>query len=169
MTHAWIPIMREHRGTVILCDQLYPSLNGKWVIAGTYTTWFVPPQERHLDLPGVSVYVRFQVEKAGTYDCEVLLVHRALPSNAPPIMREAFQIPVTDPLFPREAGCVLRPFRVSCPPELADSPAPVGIPLLLWFKVAGEDVASCPLNIIFHPRQGHGHASDPATPPDTGR
>lgn len=170
MTHAWTHHMREHRGTVILCDHLYPSLNGKWVIAGTYTNWQARPGERHLDLPGLNVYVRFQVEKAGTYDCELLLIHRALPSNAPAILRQQVRIEVIDPLTPCEVGCVLPAFRVRCPnvPD-AQAAALIGVPLLVWFKVSGEDVASCPLNVIFQPNQGHGHAGDPAKQSDSGR
>lgn len=161
--------MHEARGTIILCDQLYPSINGKWIIAGTYTTWNVRPGELHLDLPTLNVYIRFQVEKAGDCACELLLVHRALPSNAPAIIRQDFTVRINDPLSPCEMGCVMPSFRVRCPEQPTQPTSPlIGVPLLLWLKVAGEDIATCPLNIIFRPQRGPIHADDPAKRPDAG-
>ena len=156
--------MRDLRGTVILCDQLYPTVGGKWVIAGTYTHWTSLPGAHHLDLPPLNVYIRFQVEHAKEIDCELLLVHRAMPSNAPAIFRQQVKVQIVDPLTPVEMGCVLPPFRVNFPTDLSQTPAgiPVGVPLLLWLKVDGEDLASCPLNVIFLPPQGPDHADDPA-------
>ncbi len=161
--------MREPRGTVILCDQLYPSVGGKWVIAGTYTHCMVQTGHRQVDLPGLQVYLRFQVEREGEYGCELLLVNRALPSHAPAILRQDIRVHITDPLSPCEMGCVLPPFRVQCPDLPSQEPgARIGVPLLLWFKVAAEDVATCPLNIIFQPQRGQGHAGDPAERPEPG-
>ena len=155
--------MRDPRGTVILCDQLYPSIGGKWVIAGTYTAWMAQPGVQQFDLPPLNVYIRFQVEQAGEFDCDLLLVHRSLPANAPAIVRQQFRVRVGDPLAPCEMGCVLPAFRVRCPDEAQQQPAAlIGVPLLIWLKVAGEDVASCPLNVIFQPQQGQDHADDPA-------
>ena len=158
--------MRDPRGTVILCDQLYPPIGGKWVIAGTYTHWTVAPGAHQIDLPPLNVYIRFQVERAGEYDCELLLIHRDLPSNAPAILRQQVRIKVGDPLAPCEMGCILPPFRVrfpTDPPHVPEGTA-IGVPFLLWLKVAGEDLASCPLNIIFPPAQGHNHARDANDP-----
>jgi hypothetical protein len=154
--------MREPRGTVILCDQLYPTLAGKWVIAGTYTHFNVSPGAQHIDLPPLNVYIRFQVEKSSEYDCELLLVHRAQASNVPAIIRQSIRLQVVDPLTPCEMGCVLPSIRVSYPDGLHEAPGakPVGIPLLLWLKVGGEDLASCPLNVIFPPPQGPRHAGN---------
>jgi len=155
--------MRDLRGTIIICDHLYPSTGGKWVIAGTYTGCLVATGDRHIDFQGLNVYVRFQVEQAGHYDCELILIPRALPANAPVIHRQDFRVEVIDPLSPCEMGCLLPPFRVKCPSDLADPvPALIGVQLLLWLKVAGEDVASCPLNVIFRPNQGPAHA-DPSS------
>jgi hypothetical protein len=163
--------MRDPRGTVILCDQLYPSLGGKWVIAGTYTHFRSSPGAMQVDLPPLNVYIRFQVEKAGEYDCELLLVHRAQPSNVPPIIRQLVRLKIGDPLTPCEMGCVLPSIRVRCPDGLQAVPdaKPIGIPLLLWLKVAGEDLASCPLNVIFPPIQGPSHAGDPSSEHEPGQ
>lgn len=162
--------MRDHRGSVILCDNLYPTVNGKWVIAGTYTTWLAHPGERHIDFrDGIHAYLRFQVDRAGTYACELLLVNRSQASNQPAISRHPFSATISDPLSPVELGCILPPFRVRCPDDIDPKPGTgVGVPLLVWFKIGGEDVASCPLNVIFQASQGHGHATDTPGQPDAG-
>lgn len=148
--------MRELRGALILCDHLYPTLYGKWVIAGTYTTWLAPPGARAFEFrDGVQAYLRFQVERAGRYECELRLLHRALPAHAPPLACQRFAVEVRDPLLPVELGAQLPPFRVRCPDELTPRPgAPVGIGLLVWLTVGGEDVASSPLDIIFRAEGG---------------
>ena len=162
--------MRESRGTVILCDQLYPTIGGKWVIAGTYTNYLADLGAQHVDfIHGLNVYLRFQVERTGKYPCELLLVNRALASNLPAIQRLEVRIAVTDPLAPVEIGCVLPPFRVRCPntPDVPVDTA-IGVALLVWLKVDGEDVATCPLNVIFQPYRGPGHAGDSSQRPDAG-
>lgn len=143
--------MRDLRGTVILCDQLYPVGNGKWVIAGTYTAWWVRPGERHIEFPtGLHAYLRFQVERAGDYACEVHLVDRGQAANAPPLLRHAFRVNVTDPLNPVEVGCMLPPCQVRPPEGANPAPgAPVAVHLQVCLRVGDEEIATCPLNVVF--------------------
>ena len=155
--------MRDARGTVILCDQLYPSIGGKWIIAGTYSTWKVRPGARHLELPPLNVYIRFQVQQAGEFAGELLLMQRSLPANDPPLLRQEFRVRIGDPLSPYEMGCVLPAFQVRCPDEAPQQQTgPIGVHLLLWLRIAGEDVASCPLNVLFQPEPGHDRGEGPA-------
>jgi len=159
--------MRDVRSTLILCDQLYPSMNGKWVIAGTYTQWHAPAGAAQFQLPPLNIYIRFQVEQAGDYACDLLLVHRSMPSSAEVILRQQVKLGITDPLAPCELGCVLPPFVVHCPQiQNRQADESIGVPLLLWLRVGGCDIASCPLNVIFPPALGVDHAADPRPDPE---
>lgn len=161
--------MRDKRGTIILCDYLQPMGNGKWIIAGTFTHVTLMPGQQVVDLLPLNVYLRFQVEQAGTYECELLLIHRSLPSNASALSRHHFSVTLVDPLVPCEIGCQLPPFRVQCPkiPGIASNEA-IGVPLLLWLKVDGADLATCPLNVIFPPSGNTTHDADTPNRPHSG-
>lgn len=147
--------MRDVRGTIILADYVHPMIGGKWAIAGTFTNWRANPGETVAQLPKLNIYTRFQVEQAGEFEMEILLVHKAMSSHEEALIRQDFRAAVADPNQPVELACFLPPIAVACPnvaPELRQQP--IGVPLLLWLKVNDCDVATCPLSIIFPPTTG---------------
>jgi hypothetical protein len=162
--------MQPLRGSLILCDQLYPTIAGKWIIAGTYTAKLSRPGQERIEFPdGVNVYLRFQVEQAQRYHAEILLINRGLTSTTEPLQRHELDLDVADPRTPIELACILDPFQVHCPiPLAAIPPAGLGVALLVWLRVNGEDLASCPLNLIFRPLEGAPHAGHEPRQPESG-
>ena len=142
--------MRDIRGTLILCDQVYRTDKGKWVIAGTYTHWQTPNDE--LILHSLQAYIRLQCERPGTYPMRLTMIDRAGPPNATPMLDARTEIIVNEtqvPVF--EMGLHLPELRIAAP-ILSKDREPgslLAIRTLLWLTVSGVDVASCHLDFTF--------------------
>ncbi len=142
--------MNEIRGTLILCDHVYRTDQGKWVIAGTYTHWQTSNDE--LVVPFLQTYVRLQLERPGTYPCRMTLVDRAQPPNARPMMEASFDVNMSDPRVPVfEMGVQLPELRITAPvPFKQRQPgSTIALHTLLWLNVKGTEVASCRLDFLF--------------------
>jgi len=162
MTDPIRPTMDAVRGTILLCDQVYPTTGGKWIIAGTYTNWWTSSSPL-VFTGGLSIYIRFQVEQPADYPCRILLFDRMQPSNVPPIVEVGMVARITDPLEPFELGLKLPQFGIvsPIPPEQIPAGKPVGVILSVWLQVNGKDLASCPLRIIFcNPQDVRPHDPD---------
>lgn len=138
------------RGAVILCDHLYPTKFGKWVIAGTYTTWWTA--EAQLEFRnGLQAYLRFQVEQPGSHRLRLQLVNRHLPANEPPIHRIELAVQHSSPFQPCELGVTIPPFGIRSPVPPAEIPTerPVAVHLSVDLEVDDTDLASSPLVVLF--------------------
>lgn len=157
--------MDEVRGTILLCDNLYPSTNGKWVIAGTYSNWYSVVDTLHMQ-SGFNTYIRIQVERAGTYSFRVLMINRDAPSNQPPLVQVDGKAGITDPNDPLEMGLSLPGMPLKCPIGPTET-IPIGTPVVvnlgIWLEVNGKAIASTPLRIIFRNPKDPQHGQ-PATP-----
>jgi hypothetical protein len=62
-------------GTIILCDKVYTTAAGQYVIAGTYTTWTVPVRDlakaQYSFGSGLNFYLRFRPERTGAIKLQV--------------------------------------------------------------------------------------------------
>jgi hypothetical protein len=162
--------MEDIRGTILLCDQLYPTVNGKYVISGTYTNFFTVLDELTIS-NGINAYLRVQVEHAGQYQFKVLAIDRAQASNATPLFEVQGEVVVRDPLEPLEAGLLLPGFTVKCPVGSTvniEIGKPVGANLLIWLEINGKAIASSPLRIIFRNPRDPQHAISFNVPPTPG-
>jgi hypothetical protein len=142
--------MRTIRGTLIICDQVYQDRSGKFIIAGTYTTW--QTQEDELRLHGIHAYLRLQVEQPGSYPCSITMVDRMAPPNHPPMLRLDTVLPIAEnqiPIF--ECAVHLPDLQLRAPtPRAQRAPGTGhGIRTLVSLVVKDEDVASCPLDFVF--------------------
>jgi len=162
--------MESIRGLILFADQVYPTLGGKWIIAGTYSNWFTTePQLRFVG--GVSVYLRIQFEHAGNYRIRLLLVDRAAPPTLPALTELTIDAVVTDPADPIDCGLKLPDFEVKCPVGSTDNipiGQPLGLVLTLCMEVNGAAVASAPFRIIFrNPMEPLNVLLPPAPNPDS--
>ncbi len=142
--------LRDIRGTLILCDQVYRTDQGKWVIAGTYTHWQTPNDE--LVMHSLQAYIRLQVERPGTYPLRLAMMDRAAPPNARPMMEAQTDIVVNETQIPVfEMGIHLPELRIAAPIPAKDRQvgSVISLRTLLWLTVSGIDVASCNLDFNF--------------------
>jgi hypothetical protein len=138
------------RGTLILCDQVYRTDQGKWVIAGTYTQWQTPNDE--LVMHSLQAYVRLQVERPGTYPMRLTMMDRGAPPNARPMMEAQIEVIVNESQIPVfEMGLHLPELRIAAPIPAKDRQvgSVLALHTLLWLTVSGTDVASCNLDFLF--------------------
>lgn len=142
--------LREIRGTLILCDQVYRTDQGKWVIAGTYTHWQTPNDE--LVMHTLQAYIRLQVDRPGTYPLRLAMLDRAAAPNAAPMMEAQTEIVVNETQIPVfEMGIHLPELRIAAPIPAKDRQvgSVLAMRTLLWLTVSGIDVASCNLDFLF--------------------
>jgi hypothetical protein len=139
----------EIRGTLILCDQVYRTDQGKWVIAGTYTHWQTPHDD--LVMHSLQAYIRLQFDRPGTYPLRLAMLDRAAPPQAAPMMQAETVITVNESQIPVfEMGIHLPELRIAAPIPAKDRQVGslLALRTLLWLTVNGTDVASC--NLDFH-------------------
>lgn len=155
--------MRSIRGTLILADQVYrDERTRKFIISGAYSHWNTNQDVIHTG--DFHFYLRIQVEHPGTFPCRILCVDKVKVSTEKPIWDVGFDLSIPKdglPVF--EAGFILPAPTVQAPVPFRDrEPGKAyGLRTLIWFQVAGEDVASCPLDYIFHgPPQWEGGGDD---------
>lgn len=151
--------MHAARGAVILAEYVQPMLNGRWLIGGTLTG--VVCQRQVCEFPaGLSAYVRFQVERAGSYPVSTVLVVRNASPTAPPLVDVRAEVQVRDPNEPVQMAVPLPPFRVECPLALpAIPPGQESVVHLSVLTLVGDQaLAGSPLRISFRPPGGEGGA-----------
>ena len=142
--------MNEIRGTLILCDNVYRTDQGKWVIAGTYAQW--QTTQDALTLPFLHAYVRLQFEHPGTYQCQLTMVDKAQPPQSVPMLSAQFDVsqPSSNPpVF--EMGLQLPELRIQAPVPFSQRP-PGSLIILhtqLWLRVRQTEIASCALDFHF--------------------
>lgn len=86
-------------GTVILCDQVYQTQGGKFVIAGTYTTLEVRVADlRHIDyhMQPLHAYVRARPERMGPLALDVRIRDEQQPPWQAPLINARLQTTVTE-------------------------------------------------------------------------
>jgi hypothetical protein len=148
--------MRGIRGAIIICDAVEMTVSGKFIIIGTHNLRRGHPGQAILRFPLV-LYMRLQFDVAGTYAGEILLIDREKPSNEKPLLRYSdLKFIVSDPLSPVETPCIFPDVEVECPVDLKTiAPNQIyALPLLVWLKVDGADIASSPLTLLFCPPKG---------------
>lgn len=158
----------KDRGTIILCDQLYPTVGNKWVIAGTYDTAMAAAGAREHIISGFWLYLRLQCETVGEKLVNIKLVVRDLPPTYPALHETDLKRKCTNPVRPMEFGYQFPGISVQCPvePEEIEVGKPLALNLLFWLKVNGASIASSPLTIIF--RNPNDHTIPFARKPDPG-
>lgn len=142
--------MHDIRGTLILADQVYRSVEGKWIIAGTYSSWRTAQDV--LTLTALNFYIRLQVERPGNYPCRLFAIDRSGAPNLPLLWESVFDIKITEsgiPVF--ETAIKLSDTAVRSPVPFAQRPVGKWLMLrtLVWLQVGDSDVASCPLDFVF--------------------
>ncbi len=142
--------MRNIRGTLIICDQVYQDHSGKFILAGTYTTW--QTQDEELRVHGIHAYLRLQVEQPGSFACRIAMSDRMAAPNQPPMVRMDTVLQISErqiPVF--ECAVHLPDLTLRAPtPKAQRAPGSAhGIRTLVTLEVGDEDVASCPLDFIF--------------------
>lgn len=148
------------RGTVLVCDEVYQTTTGKWVIAGTYSRWMTI--EPMLLFPqGVGLYLRFLPEAMGKAEGSLLIIDADQPSTVPPVIRINLTIDVKQPLVPIELGIRTPPWAIKRP-MAADGSLAMHAErhFKVWLKMSGIDLASSPFDVIF--TSGDRHVADHA-------
>jgi hypothetical protein len=141
--------MHEIRGTLIICDHVYRTEQGKWIIAGTYSTWQTSQDEL---VPFLHAYIRLQFERSGSYPCRLTMIDRAQPPQAAPMLEAVFdvnQVQESLPVF--EMGLQLPELRIHAPVPFAKRPpgSLIALRTMLSLRVKDTDVASCHLDFQF--------------------
>src|SRR5579862_105413 len=90
--------MKEIRGTLILSDNVYKTIDGKWVISGTYNRWFTPKDV--LTIHGINTYIRLLFEQLGVYSGTITVIAKEASPAADPILEIPFEITVTAECLP---------------------------------------------------------------------
>ena len=135
-------------GAIILCDNVYKTDNGKYLISGTYTQIHTFNQTVDVSL---NAYIRVAVEKAGTYNLKVKLIDVVESPTKPAIMDMDGIITVDDPLKVIEMGIHTPGFRLTCPIDLDELDENQGVRMCfkLWLEINGTALASSPFEVLF--------------------
>jgi hypothetical protein len=161
----------EARGTIILCDSIHPTIDGKWIIVGTYTNWWSKKPSIKLE-QGVGCYVRFQVERIlNAASWKIVLFDSATSPNGEKIIEISGSADVRDPNTPVEAGLLLPEFVVNSPVPNEDIPLGTRVALRyrVWLILEDKPIASCPLNVYFLNPQETNHYAALTDAPSKGR
>ena len=75
------------RGTIILADNIYRTVEGKWIISGTYNK-IICPLEAFTPTWGLNFYVRILVEHAGLYDVHIKITDSSKDPREPEVLIE---------------------------------------------------------------------------------
>lgn len=141
-------------GTVILCDQVYQTQNGKFILAGTYTTLDVRVADlRNAEhrVEGLSLYLRIRPEKLGPLVLELLVRDETRGPWEEPMQRLRLDLVVTERNIRLvECGLVTPPFqvRIDAPPE-APPHGTVLLRYLIELRADGEVVGATPFDLRF--------------------
>jgi hypothetical protein len=141
--------MDEIRGTILLSDHVYPTVNNKFVIAGTLTTFWTKEPVLHI-MQGLGVYCRVQVERAGEYQARILLIDTEKPPNHQQIMEMNTKLNIKQPSIPMEFAFQMPGFKVQYTPDHQPQPGkPTVVKFRVWLQVGNKEVASAPLLVVF--------------------
>ena len=141
-------------GSIILCDNIYETREGKFVICGTYNQWLC--SSNTLKIPQLQCYIRLYPERTGQLPASIQLRDDNMPPDQAPIMHANLQLDVR----PEHIPVMEFAFRSAIPAEIkanfkADSPvgSRFAIPLSLLLMVDDEIVATSPLKVVFNKAQ----------------
>ena len=137
-------------GSIILCDHVYETKDGKFVISGTYNHWLC--QSQTLTIPQLHCYIRLYPERLGEMACKIILRDENIIRNQQAIMTDelkvdvrAEHIPVMEFAFHSNLPAEI---RVNIDPKNPPSENIV-IPLSLCLMIDDEIVATSPLKVSF--------------------
>ncbi len=137
-------------GMILLADNVYRTDRGKFVIAGTYTSWQTTKDVMHM--PGVQLFVRLVFERFGQYECQLVVQDRSSPPTALPMLAMPINIEVsarTSRLI--EAGFQLPELNIPASRPFNERPPTGEKATLIISMMLGHDViASTNLDIIFN-------------------
>lgn len=137
-------------GSIIICDHVYETKDGKFVISGTYNQWWCTGQV--LKIPQIHCYIRIYPERTGTLDAAIVLRDDNLPPDQPPIMNIDLQLEVLPEHIPVMEFAVRSNVAAEMTAHFDDdsaSGARYSIPLSLALLAEGEIVATSPLKVVF--------------------
>ena len=141
-------------GSIILCDNIYETREGKFVICGTYNQWLC--SSNILKIPQLQCYIRIYPERTGSIPACIQLRDDNMPPDHAPIMTANLQLEVRAEHIPVMEFA----FRSAIPAEIKANfkeDSPIGsrfaIPLSLLLMVDGEIVATSPLKVVFSKSQ----------------
>ncbi len=152
-------------GTIILCDHVYQTNGGKFVIAGTFTTIEVRcPTLRRAShaIGGLSLYGRLRPERLGAHACEVHVRDESQPPWSAPLLRCQWDARVGEPNIRLLEFTLVTPgFVIQLGDEAhLDETAEVLLRYAVELRVDGEVIAGTPLDLRF--------LRTPQTPPPAG-
>jgi hypothetical protein len=151
---AWSVSAMAMTGAVILCDQVYQTQGGKYVIAGTFTTIEVRVADlakvEHV-VSGFHLYLRARPERTGQLVLDVRLRDEQRAPWEAPILALRCEVPVDERTIRLvELGLPLPPFTLRV--AATDEP-PAGAVLQLRYAVEllhdGELIGTAPLDVRF--------------------
>ncbi len=137
-------------GSIIICDNVYETKDGKFVISGTYNQWLC--QGASLKIPQIQCYIRLYPERTGALKASIILRNDSLAPDQPPIMKADIELQIQAAHIPVMEFA----FRSNIPAEIKanfdDSNASGSqftLPLSLGLLVDDEIVATSPLKVVF--------------------
>lgn len=145
-------------GTVILCDKVYTTQNGQYVIAGTWTqfTAVVPSLDRaewHFQT-GINLYVRFRPERAGGSTVTIAIKDERREVWDQSWLRNEMQISIPEGM-PRlvEMAITTPPFRITLGPAEPGRKGRIVVASAIELSVDGQLAATTPFDLIFVTRE----------------
>lgn len=145
------------RGTLIIADQVYKTVENKWVISGTYNQWYTAEQTL-ISQAGLIMYIRLLTDSVGIYNGYICLTEDAAdPRNDKYVWKFPVQLPInTDGVPVAELKLVIPSLRIDGPPLASRQPGAVYVmsgKVRLFLGLADQtptEVAYAPLIVAFH-------------------
>jgi hypothetical protein len=145
--------MSSITGTIILCDNVYQAQGGKFVLAGTYTTIevrVIDAARIEHQINGLNMYLRLRPEQLGPLSCEIMIRDEALPPWNEPLLRNQWDVRVTERNIRLvEMAMMSPPFivRPQVPPDATLND--MLVKYSIEFRINGEVIATTPLDVRF--------------------
>lgn len=145
-------------GSIILCDHVYETKDGKFVISGTYNQWLCSGSS--LKIPQLHCYVRLYPERVGQLPCRIILRDENILHGQQTMMNAeinlnvtAEHIPVMEFAFHSNAlGEISINFDQD---SVHNANTTVTVPLSLCLMIDDEIVATSPLKVTFNKQPPH--------------
>lgn len=161
--------MANINGAIILCDNVYRDVSGKFVIAGTYTTWrthMIPAQ-----VPYLAAYFSFVPHRLGRMTIRITITAGEL--MAAPLFKRDIPIDINPDNMHGWQGSIIMPGLNIQPNEPAGGAPPgcgLEVAYVVGLEVDSEFVATAQLKFLFLPPfiRHYGGYADDGTPDDRG-
>lgn len=153
-----------HRAAIIVADEVYQTIDGKYVIAGTYQNWLIGEPVLHIQ-KGLAIYLRIQFEIPGNYNVGIIMEDRSKSPAEKPLHSQLINFSIGNNSVPIELGLRTKGFSIKRPIGRLDRNHLKHVKLVINLEVDGMLLASAPLTVSFrHPKDTHVNHSNIAAP-----